>query len=371
MTIALCPWKPVNGLVYEKELLPVGPVTKWVNGDKLVTDVDIQLSFLERVVAQFKKFKEVGVRVPLFKSHIEDVDNDRGTVEDVFIQNNQSGVPSLYGRVAFSSEEAAKVGSKVDVSVMCPPKFVDGKGNAYEFPLRHVALTSIPVVPNLEPFRPVVFSFDPEITDADGLLFAAEEAENLETADTGLEFEAEADQLPAEDALILIADLLNVDLSTGNQSVVDAVSVLLGGEQPPMDDDDEPVATPTEAVVASHEPTEPLVLSARMTEQLTNARKSQIAALVTERILSPALAQKFTDRFASSEAIALDFTSSQDGPTAFDDAVALAREMANDKPITAKPRQVVALSHDDPDANLPATIRDAKKRAAAAAQRKA
>jgi hypothetical protein len=362
MTLALCPWKPVNGLVYEKELLPVGPVTKWVNGDKQVTDVDVKLSFLERVVSQFKKFKEVGVRVPLFKSHIEDVDNDRGTVEDVFVRENESGVPSLYGRIAFSTEEAAKQGSQVDVSVMCPPKFIDGKGNAYDFPLRHVALTSIPVVPNLEPFRAVVFSFDDALTSEEGLLL---DAEDLGTVDTGIE--DAADELADADALILIADLLGVDLSKGNRDIVGAVTVLKGGEQPPEDEValEEPVA-----IVASQEP---IVLSHRVTEQLVEARKAQIAALVTERVISPALATKWTERYTTPEVIALDFSAELTGTTSFQDAVETARELAVDKPISAPPRRnVVALSHDaDPDANLPATVRDAKKRAAAAAQRKA
>ena len=357
MSLALCPWKPVNGLTYEKELLPVGPVTKWVAGDKQVTDVDIKLSFLERVVAQFKKFKDVGVRVPLFKSHIESIDNDRGTVEDVFIRDNSQGVPSLYGRIAFSSEEHAKTGSQVDVSVMCPPKFVDGKGNAYDFPLRHVALTSIPVVPNLEPFKAVVFSFETE----SGLLLADEQVEE-EEAD-------EADELADADALILVADLLNVDLAAGNQVIVDAVKRAVTAEE-----------IEEVAVEASHEPTptpepkaEPVMLSSRLTSQLVDARKSQIAALVTERVISPAMATKLTERYATDAVIALDFGTEQEGPTAFQDAIDLARELAADKPIAAKPRQVVALSHDaDPDANLPATVRDAKRRRAAAdAQRKA
>jgi hypothetical protein len=360
MTLALDSWKSVDGLLYEKELLPVGPVTKWINGEKQVTDVNVQLSFLERMVDQFKKFKEVGVRVPLFKSHIEDVDNDRGTIEDVFIRENSKGTPSLFGKVAFSSEDAAAVGSKVDVSVMCPPKFVDGKGNRYEFPLRHVALTSIPVVPGLEPFRPIVLSFD----TPSGLLeleCAECEEENVELADAGTE--EEVDPLSETDALILIADLLQVDLSAGNQAIVDAVTVLLGGEEGVTDDE-----VPLEA---GNPVTPAAPLNKRAIDQLHAGRKAQLDALVLSHVLSPALAAKYLERYANDEAISLDFSASDTAPTMFDTVLELAQEIAKDRPITKSPRNVVTASNNSDDSNLPATVRDAKKRAAAAAPHKA
>lgn len=356
MTLALCPWKPVEGLLYEKELLPVGPVTKWVTGDKSVIETDISLSFIERVVTNFKKFKDVKVRVPLFKSHVMDPDNDRGTIEDVFIRKNPAGVDSLYGQIRFSSEEYASMGKNVDVSVGCPPKFVDGKGNAYEFPLRHVALTSIPVVPGLEPFRPLVFSHDADAENEMGLMLAEE---NLETVDPEVDGEAEVDALSELDALILIAQLVDADLAAGNQAIVDAVALKLGGEEAPFEEELE------EEFAASHDVVEtPMAkLGARAIDQLINARKAEIAGLVSQSVISPALAQKWQERFTTPAAIEFDFSGTQEGSTFFEDAVAMAHELAKDKPITKTQRPVIALSQD---ATEPATIRDAKRRAAAA-----
>lgn len=351
MTLALCPWKPVEGLLYEKELLPVGPVTKWVNGDRQVTDVDVKLSFLERIVEQFSLFKAVGVRVPLFKTHVEDPDNDRGTVEDVFIKPNASGTPSLFSTIRFSSEDAARLGKAVDVSVMCPPKFVDGKGNSYDYPLRHVALTSIPVVPGLEPFRPIVLSFD---TDSGLLELAAEVEEEVVEEEDAPETMADAD------ALIFIADLLEVDLADGNEAIVNAVRVLKGGETPPED------AEAEEEVLEASVP-----LSKRAITQLHAGRKAQLDALVLSHTLSPALAAKYLERYGSDEVLALDFGADNSAPTMFDTVLELAQEIAQDRPITKGNRTVVhALGHPTDD-NLPATVRDAKKRAAAAATHKA
>jgi hypothetical protein len=75
-------WKKVDSLVFEKEALPTGRVVKWVSDDREPLDINVERPFLDAVVKQFNKFKQVGVAVPLFNSHKQHADNKRGQVID-------------------------------------------------------------------------------------------------------------------------------------------------------------------------------------------------------------------------------------------------------------------------------------------------
>lgn len=327
-------------LLWEKECLPVGRTVKWMGDDKEVLDADIKLSFLQQLVRNFQKFKEVGVRVPFFKTHVEDPDNDRGTVEKVLVKKNANGVDSLFSWVRFHNEKARDNAINCDVSVLCPPKFVDGKGNSYLYPMRHLAGTSKPVVPGLAPFTPVVLSFD---------------------TTTGL-----MQGNPMEK----VAAILGLDPTADEATIVTALTALrdayvqAGGDLAALTGAGAGAGTPAGAGAGlSFSGVIPPV----MVNQMKRARESQIDSLISERVLSPALADNLKKRFCSPDAVTADLRLSDgDGETEFDRQLDIIKQVAKDRPLDLNGgRKVIKLGHDG-QAQESLTIRNAKARAAAA-----
>lgn len=384
-------WNKIDGLLYEKELLPVGPVTKWVS-DANVQHVDIKPAFLERVVEQFRKFKDVGIRVPLFKTHVEDPDNDRGTVEDLEVKTNQRGKLSLFSKIRFSSEEAANQGKNVDVSVLCPPKFVDGQNNEYTFPLRHVALTSMPVVPGLQPFEAVVMSFDmPSELTALELAHRTEQAElALNYAVGGVGFmpgqqqqqqrqQQQQQQQPGQQQnslLAKIAQMLGLQGTPSLDAVISALRQSVAGQQqqPGQQPGQQgacqcgangvsPVQMPQQRLSFSQ-------LSPVLLRQLRTAREQIIDGMVRAQEITPALAGELKAKFTGDEALAFDLSSSSTdatNQTEFERTCDFVRRASKDRPLANSGRTTVKLGYGSDDENVPATVRDARARAAAAA----
>lgn len=343
---ATVPWTPTaDPLVFEKELLPVGEITRWVGDDREVQLIDVKPAFQDKLVEQFRKFKEVGVRVPLFATHKEHPDNDRGTVEDLEIKQNPRGQRSVYARVRFNDKRAAEQGKNNDVSVGCPPTFVDAKNNRYMFPLRHVALTSYPVVPGLEPFKPIILSFD----TPSGLLLANDPNPDLGGSAVNPEKWAQLlsmlsvaptpDNPDAElDAVIAAVQALQ---SSGNN----------GGGAP---------------VKLSFPPV--------MVAQMRRTREQFIDGLVNSTTVTPALAAELKKSYCTDAAVTSDLALSADesvsGDTEYDRAIALVQRVAKDRPLApVADRKKINLSTDD-ESTLPATVRDARRRAAKASAKK-
>lgn len=335
------PWKHVAGLEYEKELLPLGKVVKWIDDSREPISVDVHREFLDRTVEQFKKFQQVGIRVPLFKTHVEDPDNDRGTVRDVMVKQNDDDVDSLFIRVKFNDEKARDQGLHNDVSAMCPARFVDAKGNHYEYPLRHVALTSMPVVPGLKSWEPVVMSFD----TPSGLLLADEPP-------TG----AKAMNAEMWAKLLALLDIPADDGSTPDQQlekVIAAVTALKGGgEQKPPEG--------AGGAAFSYPP--------MFTEQMRKSREQRLEALVASHDLTPALADEFKKKYCTIEAVSADLKLSADtgaDSSEFDRTLELATKIAKDRPLQPTGRRTVKLSHsetEDGESSNP-LIRNMQKRA--------
>ena len=255
-------WKTAdaNTLIYEKEALPVGEFAKWTNGDE-VQDISIKRGYLDRLVRDFKRFKQVGIRVPLFKTHREDPDNDRGTVEDLVIKPNSKGVESLHLRVKFNTKQARDLGIHNDVSVMCPPKFIDTKKQVYEFPLRHVALTSVPVLPGLDPFTPIILSFD----TPSGLMLA-KETKSKETK---------------MDILDKILEAMGLTAEEGADDEAKAQLIMGKVKTPKLDLSFPPI----------------------MVHQMAQARKSVIDGLVKDEVLSITLGKELETQFCAEDKI--------------------------------------------------------------------
>lgn len=315
----LATWRKskTDPLLFEKELLPVGDLTQWVSDDKEIKHMTIRRPFLDHVVKAFDSMRSVGVRVPLFSTHVERPENDRGEVVKVYVKKNQKGEDSLFGHIRFNDEDAAKQGRHVDVSVGIPPKFVDGKGNRYMWPLRHVALTSKPVVPGLNKFEPIVLSFD----SPEGLLLA-------ENQGSGSMMEL----------INQICAALDIQVPDGSNEEA-ALRLVLQKVKPAE-------ADPNKGSMNLSLP--PLII-----ESMVSARETTIDGLVLSHTITPARAAEWKKQYCTKEAVTSDIELSEDGTTCeFDLKVATAKEMAKDVPDPGpNVRSAVKLSEKDKESN--------------------
>jgi hypothetical protein len=116
--------------------------------DHLALSVDVQ--------------RQNSVEIPYAKQHKgwELAENRWGDIVGSSRKRNSKGKDALYLHVKFSDEEAKKVGLRSNVSVGVPPLSYDGLGRRYTNPLRHLAATSAPVVPGLDPWQAIAASFE-------------------------------------------------------------------------------------------------------------------------------------------------------------------------------------------------------------------
>lgn len=324
-----------TGLVYEKEILPVGQITRWVNDAKDVLNANIKREFLDRLVTHFKKFKEVGVRVPVFKTHHEDPSNKRGQVEDIYVKPNSRGQDSLHAKISFDNEAAVELAMANDVSALIPPKFVDGRGNHYDWPLRHVAITATPVLPGLDNWSgPMVLAFStgsgvPLSDDGKGGI-DVDKVLNALGEELSLDFSGTDDQATKLEMILDAVKILksrNVELSLSHN------------------DNDDEVELSFPPVLVKH---------------LRTARMSQIDALREGNTISLSLAQKLEKDYCSERALQFDLSLTDD-ETQFDRDVELIKLVAKDRPLANSGRQTLKLSHGQSNPLLD----DAKKRAEA------
>jgi hypothetical protein len=144
---------------YLKELVHVGDFQKKDADGELNFSIDDDL--LRHWKNTFDKMLEEGVDVPLPVEHTSDPEANRGKIVGMRLGWNRRGERALFGIVQFRDEDAAKLANSTDVSIYVPPDFTSGNGTRYERPIRHVALTTQPVIPGLDKFKTIAASFVP------------------------------------------------------------------------------------------------------------------------------------------------------------------------------------------------------------------
>lgn len=153
----LAPWQLASHgdgqPAFVKELIYAG---KFRMGNGVEFEVDKPL--LQHWASTFASMDQNGVKVPLPIEHTEDPEKNRGRVTGLYVENNSRGLPALFGKIQFRDNEAAELAKTAQVSIFSPPEFVDGKGNRYRRPIKHVALTDYPVIPALQGFQSIAAS---------------------------------------------------------------------------------------------------------------------------------------------------------------------------------------------------------------------
>lgn len=140
-------------LVMEKELVHVG---RFVKGK---TEHEITEGDLDHWHRTHAAMVREGIEVPMPIEHTTNPEARRATLIETVRRPNAKGIPSLYGRVKFSSVKAKENLSKSGVSIFVPSKPAQsGTGKTFERAMTHVAFTDYPVIGGLEPFKPIVLS---------------------------------------------------------------------------------------------------------------------------------------------------------------------------------------------------------------------
>lgn len=142
----------VNTQVFKKDMLSVGvyehPIFGWT--------MDITEERLHRFVAAFKQMRENGVDIEVPIDHSFSASDNLGYVIDMFIENNNEGIPTLFGMHEIRGADAIGIVERnKNVSVIIDPGFKDGKGNSYGEAIVHSSVVQQPVFPGQGDFKAV------------------------------------------------------------------------------------------------------------------------------------------------------------------------------------------------------------------------
>ena len=131
---------------YKKPLIKVGKYCKDSDGLEFEVTEDLLLHWKNTVT----EMSDNGIKIPVPLGHTE---NNKGFLKSAYIEGE-----TLIGVIDLVVADAEELSKTQDVSIFVPPKFTDGKGVTYRRPIRHVALTSYPVIPGLGEFEAVAAS---------------------------------------------------------------------------------------------------------------------------------------------------------------------------------------------------------------------
>lgn len=149
-----------DGLTFWKELIYEGSFTKAVPG-QAPQHFTIDQAKIDHWATTGNRMVKNGVKIPLPLKHNDNPEANRARLIEYATDVNDSGLYSLWGKVRFNNARAAELAASTDVSIFVPgDTFVDGRGNSYEYAIKHIALTDYPVIPGLSDFHAIAASYD-------------------------------------------------------------------------------------------------------------------------------------------------------------------------------------------------------------------
>ncbi len=320
--------------LFRKEVAYCGAFTKRRDDGEVEFELPVNESLLDHWCKTFEEMRKAGVDVPVPLGHVTDPEARRGTVEKLSKEYNpRRKANALFAYVRFNDPKTAAALKNSNCSLFMPPDFTDGKGNRYERPIRHLALTDYPVIPDLDPFEAAVAaSHDRRVIAASYVLSQEENEDMARPANMaeGLTWEAVAQELGIEvpegqDAEAAVKEAYDAEPAGGGggapapeEEVVpegeDDELSLLGFEDDTMPEEEEEDdlempenrshggnrrSTPPEMSFAFDQPT----VLPTIVNQVAEARKTKITQLVRDRKLSPAAGKQAIKDFCTSDVV--------------------------------------------------------------------
>lgn len=150
--------------------------------------------------------------------HTTDPEKNRGKNTKWYAKHDSKGRLGLFSITEFRDEESAKLAKSTQTSIYAPPTYTDGKGVQYTYPVRHVALTTVPVIPGLDGFTPIAASLVQPIKKEDSSMAMKDLAGKI-----GLQLSEEVikDDAKAADAIALEFSQLSESKKTVEKEFAD------------------------------------------------------------------------------------------------------------------------------------------------------
>ena len=246
-----------DGLKFRKEAIYVGtfyaPTPEGGRQKFDVTEKDLK-DWKASIDLQLSR----GILVDVPIGHTTSPEASRGKVVGAEVAVNSRNEPALFLDIEFADEKAAQLAKTTQVSIFSPPSWTDGLGNTYSRPVRHVALTQQPVIPNLDAFT-LIASLD---EGTNSMEFLTQIAEAI-----GLEVDPDADE------------------ATLTQSILDAITSEEepADEEPPMDE----------------MPPEEEMMSLSFRTEVSKGRKARVGLLLSQRRITPAQAKALESKYCA------------------------------------------------------------------------
>ncbi len=327
--------------VFRKELIYPGHFLKKDSKGNVEFELPVDEALIDHWARTFKKMKAKGIEVPVPIEHTTDPELRRGTVVDLKKEfNKERNAPALFAYIKFRDPEtAAKLSKTTQVSLFSPPDFVDGTGETFTRPIRHVALTDYPLVPALGGFEKTIAASLVSCSQADIYKASTTEGLNMisELADRlGVEYPEGASDA---DIMDLIESAWNSDVPMdgsdeledlgdevdplGDEVVVDEEDPELSGmddEDAEFDDGTEPMFEDDEDVV-DVVPAASFSASANVVSQVAKARRTELEHLTRARKITPAVRDQLAAQFASPKQVSFSLSQTE-GDDGFDGVIA-------------------------------------------------
>ena len=308
--------------VYRKEVVYPGHFMKMDSDDTVEYDLTVDDSLLDHWANQFKKMKQAGIEVPLPIEHTTDPEKRRGTVVDLKKEYSPDReANALFAYIKFRDPETAAALAKTSqVSLYSPPDFIDGKGVKYKRPIRHIAITDYPVIPDLRGWETVTASLVlsengvqsmavtlkdaldrlgvsyPDGADDETMLGVLEEAWNASDEDEFLEEEGLSDEELLEEEGLSDEELLEEEGLSDDELL----------EEEGLSDEE---LLEKEEIAASHGRRRTRgkrrgIAASSVVSALSSARTSRLEGLVQSGKMTPAQRVKIEKQFATKRAVA-------------------------------------------------------------------
>lgn len=323
--------------IWRKELIYPDHFVKKTPDGKVEFELPVDETLMDHWVKVFQEMKAAGVEVPVPIEHTTDPESRRGTVVDLKKEFNKTrGENAVYAYIRFRDPKAEELAASTQVSLFCPPEFTDGKGKKYIRPIRHVALTDYPLVPDLGGFekaiaasligttRSLVLSCETstqptedvsmsQISDlADRLGITYEPGSDDESIMQAIESAWNADVAEDDFEEEATNELEDMDPMGGDEDPM--MDPMLGDEEPMMGDDpmfsddeedgqafgeDDPMMVDEEEEEEAPAP----MFSASAVTSVINARRIELGNLVKEQKITPAVRDKLVRKYANPRAV--------------------------------------------------------------------
>lgn len=312
-------------LLFEKELIYEGTFKK---GD---FEFSVDPPTLEHWHRMHALKLANGVETPIPLEHTEDPEKNRGYLVETAVRKNDRGKSALFGKIKFRDADAAKLALSTDTSIFVPKEQLDGNGKRYPLPIKHVAITSYPVIPGLSPFKALRLAFDD-----------SEEGSDSEDEDT-LDDEDEDTQPPPtmSGSLESLAEKLgldptNIDGVELEDKIVEMFTVMktkieqqMKQQQPPQAPQQPPQAQPPQAPQQQapqappppNEEKKPQPFAASLVREIGNGRRAVLRGLVHSGNITKAACDSLEKRYCDEGALALSLSGDKDSTGDFESMV--------------------------------------------------